>query len=57
VDARPAPWFDFSLDRYKEQLVAGYSKTLSDLGLEVHMVGLDKLSSSSGQVASPGGRP
>jgi hypothetical protein len=57
VDARPSTWFDFSLDRYKEQLVAGYSRTLSDLGLEVHMVGLDKLSSSAGQVASPGGRP
>ena len=23
VDARPSSWFDFSLDRYKEQLVAG----------------------------------
>lgn len=57
VDARPAPWFDFSLDRYKEQLVAGYSKTLADLGLEVHMVGLDKLSSSAGQATSAGGRP
>ncbi|HJP60530.1 MAG TPA: hypothetical protein VJ865_11035, partial [Gemmatimonadaceae bacterium] len=29
VDARPSAWFDFSLDRYKEQLVAGYSRTLA----------------------------
>ena len=43
VDLHPAPWFDFSLDRYKDQLVAGYSRTRSDLGLEVFMLGLDKL--------------
>jgi len=57
VDARPSAWFDFSLDRYKEQLVAGYSRTLSDLGLEVYMVGLDKLSSKVSQAGPPGGRP
>jgi hypothetical protein len=57
VDARPSTWFDFSLDRYKEQLVAGYSRTLSDLGLEVYMVGLDKLASRVGQIDSPGGHP
>ena len=57
VDARPSTWFDFSLDRYKEQLVAGYSRTLSDLGLEVYMVGLDKLSSRVSQSGSPGGHP
>ena len=56
VDAHPSAWFDFSLDRYKEQLVAGYSRTLSDLGLEVHMVGLHNLSSGIGQVG-PSGSP
>ena len=57
VDSHPLGWFDFSLDRYKDQLVAGYSRTLSDLGLEVYMLGLDKLSSSPGQVASPASNP
>ena len=38
--------FNFDLDRYKEQLVAGYSRTLPDLGLEVYMLGLEKLGSS-----------
>lgn len=46
VDLRPSSWFDFSLDRYKDQLVAGYSRTLADLGLEVYMLGLDKLGST-----------
>ena len=53
VDSHPSPWFDFSLDRYKEQLVAGYSRTLSDLGLEVYMLGLDKLSSRVGVLTPP----
>ena len=43
VDLRPTRFFDFSLDRYKDQLVAGYERTLPDLGLEVYMLGLDKL--------------
>ena len=43
VDRRPSAWFNFSLDRYKEQLVAGYSRTLPDMGLEVYMLGVDKL--------------
>jgi len=57
VDSHPAGWFDFSLDRYKDQLVAGYSRTLSDLGLEVYMLGLNKLSSNPSQVASPTSNP
>jgi hypothetical protein len=50
VDRRPSGFFDFDLDRYKEQLVAGYSRTLPDLGLEVYMLGLDKLASAGQQV-------
>jgi hypothetical protein len=51
VDLRPSDFFSFSLDRYKEQLVAGYSRTLPDLGLQVYMLGLDKLS-SAGKVSA-----
>lgn len=51
VDLRPTRFFDFSLDRYKDQLVAGYERTLPDLGLEVYMLGLDKL--GSGSAAAP----
>jgi hypothetical protein len=43
VDREPTGFFNFDLDRYKEQLVAGYSRTLPNLGLEVYMLGLDKL--------------
>lgn len=51
VDLRPSGFFSFGLDRYKEQLVAGYSKTLPDLGLEVHMLGLDKLATGEARTA------
>lgn len=37
TDADPSDPFDFSVDQYSRQLVAGYSKTLPDLGLEVFM--------------------
>ena len=53
VDLRPSRFFNFSLDRYKDQLVAGYERTLPDLGLEVYMLGLDKLASASATPASP----
>ncbi len=53
VDLRPSAFFDFSLDRYHEQLVAGYERTLADMGLEVYMLGLDKLGSASAGPASP----
>ena len=52
VDLRPTRFFDFSLDRYKDQLVAGYERTLPDLGLEVYMLGLDKLGSASAAAAA-----
>jgi hypothetical protein len=53
VDLRPSGFFGFSLDRYKEQLVAGYERTLPDMGLLVYMLGVEKLGSGSGAPASP----
>ena len=43
VDLRPTGFFNFDLDRYKDQLVAGYERTLPSLGLLVYMLGLEKL--------------
>lgn len=43
IDAQPADAFEFYLDRYKEQLVAGYSKTTPTFGLEVFMPDLAKI--------------
>lgn len=37
VDADPSDPFDFSIDEYNRQLVAGYSKNMPDMGLEVFM--------------------
>ncbi len=37
VDDDPRDPFDFSVDRWNEQLVAGYSKTTADRGLRAHM--------------------
>lgn len=51
VDLRPTGFFNFDLDKYKDQLVAGYERTLPDLGLEVYMLGLDKLSSAGATMA------
>lgn len=49
VDRKPTGWFSFDLDRYKEQLVAGYERTLPDMGLEVYMLGLEKLGTAAGR--------
>jgi hypothetical protein len=54
VDRKPTGFFNFDLDRYKEQLVAGYSRTLPNLGLEVYMLGLEKLGSVSRDSLQPG---
>jgi hypothetical protein len=51
VDLRPTGFFNFDLDKYKEQLVAGYERTLPDLGLEVYMLGLEKLSTGKATTA------
>ncbi len=43
IDDIPKDPFDFFLDRYKEQLVAGYSKNTMQDGLRVHMPDYGKL--------------
>ena len=43
IDPTPKDPFDFYLDRYKDQLVAGYSKTTPTFGLDVYMVDFNKL--------------
>jgi hypothetical protein len=43
VDPDPRDPFDFYLDHYKDQLVAGYSKTTETSGLRVYMVDFNKL--------------
>lgn len=43
IDMNPADPFDFYLDRYKEQLVAGYTKTTPSFGLRVYMRDVNKL--------------
>ena len=37
IDDNPGDPFDFSQDRYNDQLVAGYSKNTTKLGLKVYM--------------------
>ncbi len=51
VDAQPGDPFDFSLDHYKQQLVAGYSKTTNRDGLCVHIPDFDKLKRNSSAAA------
>lgn len=51
VDLRPSGYFNFDLDRYKEQLVAGYTRTLPSMGLEVYMLGVDKLATGKATAA------
>lgn len=43
IDADPGDPFDFSIDDYNRQLVAGYSRSTADGGLKVYMPDLDKL--------------
>jgi len=47
INLKPAPEFEFSLARYSEQLVAGYSKSLPDGGLIVHMAGYNDVQRKS----------
>jgi hypothetical protein len=48
----PQDPFRFDLDRYKPQLVAGYSRTLESGGLEVWLRDIDKLGNSRLQITS-----
>jgi hypothetical protein len=43
IDPDPRDPFDFYLDHYKEQLVAGHTKTTPSFGLRVYMVDFNKL--------------
>lgn len=43
MDMQPADPFDFAIDHYKEQLVAGYSKMTPAGGLCVHVPDYDKI--------------
>jgi hypothetical protein len=43
IDTDPRDPFDFYLDHYLDQLVAGYSKTTPENGLRVHMPDFNKL--------------
>jgi len=44
-------YFGFDLDRYKQQLVAGYSRTLPSFGLEVYMASAETLQRRSAGAA------
>jgi hypothetical protein len=46
IDMNPADPFDFYLEAYKRQLVAGYAKMTSSFGLRVYMRDFDKLNPS-----------
>lgn len=48
----PADPFRFDLDRYQQQLVAGYSRTLQSGGLEVFMRDIDKVRNSNLEIRS-----
>ncbi|MCU1275820.1 MAG: hypothetical protein JWO48_3251, partial [Bryobacterales bacterium] len=48
IDNNPRDSFDFSVDHYKEQLVAGYSKTTPGSGLEVFMPDYYKVKKATG---------
>jgi len=43
IDSDPRDPFDFFLDHYPEQIVAGYAKSTLELGLRVHTVDYNKL--------------
>lgn len=51
IDSNPQDPFDFYLDHYKEQLVAGYTKTTPSFGLRVFMVDYNKLKRKPAAVA------
>jgi hypothetical protein len=50
IDEDPSDPFDFDNDHYQRQLVAGHSRTLPSLGLEVYMPDASKLGKSGNRV-------
>ena len=57
ADAEPGNPFDFFLDHYNEQLVAGYSRNTPDHGLVVMMPDWGKVKDSTGAATRPGTSP
>jgi hypothetical protein len=57
IDMDPQDPFDFFLDHYKEQLEAGYSKTLQNNGLRVYMRDYNKLKARTASRGRFSGRP
>jgi hypothetical protein len=53
IDTDPADPFDFYLDYYSSQLVAGYHVTLPNLGLVSYMPDFDDLGTPKGEVSLP----
>jgi hypothetical protein len=51
VDPDPRDPFDFDLDHYQEQLMAGYSKITASFGLRTTMVDYNKLKRRQGKPA------
>ena len=52
LDTTPADSFDFAIDHYNEQLVAGYSKMTPSAGLCVHMPDYNKLPRHAGKTTT-----
>jgi hypothetical protein len=48
IDQDPRDSFKFSVPRYNDQLVAGYSKNTSDRGLKTYMPDIDGLNAAAG---------
>jgi hypothetical protein len=53
IDGDPGDPFDFYLDYYATQLVAGYHVTLADLGLVTYMPDFDDLGTAKGKLGAP----
>ena len=57
IDMDPKDPFDFSVARYNDMLVAGYSKNLPRLGLRTYMPDYDDLRAGRGKAGAPGAAP
>src|ERR1700723_3612325 len=53
MDVTPADPFDFAIDHYNEQLVAGYSKMTQSGGLCVHLPDYNKVPRHTGRPTTP----
>jgi hypothetical protein len=56
IDQDPSDPFDFSVARYNDMLVAGYSKNTPRLGLKTHMPDYDNLKAGRRVASAPGPR-